>query len=348
MKVVHVINSMIVGGAEKLLHDVIIEFNRKGIEQHLVTLYGKGELFDKISGMVTHIDLSVTRWNFYFKAQLLKRYLKKIKPDIVHAHLFESMIVSRLACKRNFKLAFTYHGSLYTKASADFSKKWLAADKFTYNDRYKTIFVSNAIKDEICCSVQIKNNFKVIPNFADNCFKNIYSQKNSDELKIVSIGNLRAPKNHEFSVKALAELNNAKICFDIYGNGNKEQEINSIAKETNTKINIKKQQAITPELLNEYNLYLMPSTQEGMSVALIEALKTGMPCVLSDIPSFKETAGDAAKYFSLSSTAELKKIIGSILADKKTLDEMSKQSVRVAERYSIDNHVNQLLSFYQS
>ena len=99
MKILYIINSMIVGGAETLLRDTIIGINEKHpeIEVHLITLYGGGKQLEGINHIVKYKDLSVSKINFIFKSIELNKYIKKNKITLVHAHLcydFKSLCYS--------------------------------------------------------------------------------------------------------------------------------------------------------------------------------------------------------------------------------------------------------------
>ena len=44
-------------------------------------------------------------------------------------------------------------------------------------------------------------------------------------------------------------------------------------------------------------MYVFPSIDEGFGIPLIEALKLKVPVICSDIPIFREIAGDSVLYF---------------------------------------------------
>lgn len=70
-------------------------------------------------------------------------------------------------------------------------------------------------------------------------------------------------------------------------------------------------------LLAGCDLFCMPSRVEGFSVALVEALMTGLPVVLSDIPSFLETVNDGndGTIFPLGDVNALAERLEQLLAD---------------------------------
>ncbi|MDD1673250.1 MAG: glycosyltransferase family 4 protein [Methanomicrobiales archaeon] len=63
-----------------------------------------------------------------------------------------------------------------------------------------------------------------------------------------------------------------------------------------------------PDITEAYSgadLFFMPSHAEGMSIVLLEALSSGLPCVVRDIPEFREVLGPEGLYFSTTDEAAL-------------------------------------------
>lgn len=73
-----------------------------------------------------------------------------------------------------------------------------------------------------------------------------------------------------------------------------------------------------PQLLAGCDIFCMPSRVEGFSVALIEALMTRLPVILSDIPSFQETVnnGDDGLLFPLGDVTALAERLEQLLANQ--------------------------------
>jgi glycosyltransferase involved in cell wall biosynthesis len=68
------------------------------------------------------------------------------------------------------------------------------------------------------------------------------------------------------------------------------------------------------ELLSHATLFVLPSYIEGMSMALLEALSYGIPCIVSDIPENRSVSGDAAVYFPPRDVAALERVLTGALA----------------------------------
>jgi 1,2-diacylglycerol-3-alpha-glucose alpha-1,2-galactosyltransferase len=61
-----------------------------------------------------------------------------------------------------------------------------------------------------------------------------------------------------------------------------------------------------PDIVAAYSgadLFFMPSYAEGMSIVLLEALASGLPCVIRNIPEFTEVFGPEGLYFSTTDEA---------------------------------------------
>ncbi len=345
MRIVHIIDSLAVGGAEVLLVNSIMELERKYPEHTnmIVTLKSPGELIKTIENKVPYYNLGfkLTKLNHILK---LRKILKNFKADIVHTHLLDSTLACRLILPSNIKLASTYHNVVYDSKQVHFSKWRLLLDKATYSPSYYSIFVSEEVAKNIKRAINVKNNHDTIVNFASPAFKPSYTFHPGTTLKLVNVGNLKPNKNHELAINVMGKLKDLPVSLDIYGEGDRRDKLQNMINLLGANVILKGNQVISSGLLAKYDAFLMTSHNEGMPVSLIEALATGMPSLLKDLPMLRETCGDAALYFKWEKG--LIEMIDHILKNKNILEKLSEKAVERSSLYSVETYVSKLLGIY--
>lgn len=118
-----------------------------------------------------------------------------------------------------------------------------------------------------------------------------------DAVLLLSVGELNSGKNHRMVMEAFAKLDKDKndVYYMICGQGRLCEELLQYAK----KLGIDKRVRFTGYLENivaayqAADIFVFPSKREGMPVALIEAMASGLPCVVSDIRGNRELSIDS-------------------------------------------------------
>ena len=111
---------------------------------------------------------------------------------------------------------------------------------------------------------------------------------------LLSVGELNINKNHQIVLKALARLNDKTIHYVIAGQGDQKSSLTVLAKQ----LGIEKQLHLlgyrkdVAELYKAADVYLLPSIREGLNVSAIEAMASGLPCIVSDIRGNRDLIDD--------------------------------------------------------
>ena len=112
----------------------------------------------------------------------------------------------------------------------------------------------------------------------------------SDEIVIGMVGSLKPVKNHSFIIKVFKELtdrncnNNKLYRLIIVGDG----ELKQILEKQTESLGLLNKVIFTgvrqdiPNLLNAFDIFLLPSLYEGLPVSAVEAQASGLPCLLSN------------------------------------------------------------------
>ncbi|HSX33068.1 MAG TPA: glycosyltransferase family 1 protein [Candidatus Saccharimonadales bacterium] len=87
-------------------------------------------------------------------------------------------------------------------------------------------------------------------------------------------------------------------------------------------------------LYQSATMFAHAALHEGFGMPVLEAMSHGLPCVISDIPVFREVAGDAALYFDYQEPASVAKALASILEDPKTAQRLSTASKKRAASFT--------------
>lgn len=231
------------------------------------------------------------------------RRLRKIIVDnnaaIVHAHLFESTLIARLACPAKVKFIFTIH-NLLSKDAFEVNRFSLWVEKFTYKKRHTIIGVSAGVIKDYDKYIGVKGAAYVVYNYIeDKYFENGYMIRDQLEqsFRLVAVGNLRRQKNYENLLKAFELLRDYPVTLDIYGKGDLQAFLQEVINKNKLSVTLKGRIQNVADVLPLYDAYIMPSLFEGYGIAPMEAMAAGMPVLLSDIEVFKELAGKSPVYF---------------------------------------------------
>ncbi len=146
-----------------------------------------------------------------------------------------------------------------------------------------------------------------------------------DAVCLLSVGELSRRKNHQVVLQAVAMLQKRgwKAAYLICGQGAWKQKLERQAR----RLGISKYVTMTgyleavEELYQAADIFVFPSLQEGLPVALMEAMAAGLPCAVSDIRGNRELAGRYGKAadvrFSPTDAGGLANILETMIADPK-------------------------------
>jgi glycosyltransferase involved in cell wall biosynthesis len=102
------------------------------------------------------------------------------------------------------------------------------------------------------------------------------------------------------------------------------------------------------KMLSEIDIYAMPSRWEGFCLAVLEAMSLGNPCVLSDIPVFREVYGESALYHAVDDPDALAEQLRTLVADPEVYSEYEQRGTELSKTYSLDRTVTAYTEVYRS
>lgn len=347
--IAHIISNLGRGGAETMLVKTLKELPEY---LHLVILLDDDNQFENELDNVNIVCLNKPSMFSILTASIqLNKIIKKHKVALVHSHLPLCNFIARLATPRNIPLISTIHTSIRT--AKDY-KKWYIRylDKYTFLYRRSTIIAvsQNALDDYFSILKLNPGKSIVINSFVDlDQFTIKVSDKESSYFKVISTGSLREPKNQTYFLEAFKLLKNKNIELHIYGEGPLREKLQDMIDRGRLPVILKGQVSDVHLILPEYQLFAMSSTTEGFSVSVLEAMAVQLPLLLSDIPAFREQAGDCALYFDLNNTDDfVKKLI--LLKEftdlRKNLAEKAYE--RLTDKYTLKHFLKQIREIYNS
>ncbi|MRI80794.1 glycosyltransferase [Aerococcaceae bacterium DSM 109653] len=245
------------------------------------------------------IDFSRSIVNIFNHIKAYKQLVTLFKEnqyDFVHCHSPIGGVIGRLVAKKfGVPVIYTAHGFHFHNKSSWMSwklfypiEKWLSS----YTD---TLITINK-EDYQTAQDFLPKYLEYIPGVGlevDKFRQNLNSEStlkeelglSKDDFVILSVGELNKNKNHRAIIKALGLIQNPHIHYLVCGQGELKEELNQLAKEQQISGQVKFL-GFRDDIQNVFkgaDLFVFPSFREGLSVALMEAMASGLPVVCSDI-----------------------------------------------------------------
>lgn len=125
---------------------------------------------------------------------------------------------------------------------------------------------------------------------------------------VLSVGELSARKNHEQVIRALAHIRPLRAHYYVVGQGD-QTHLEKVIREEHmeSQVTLLGFRTDIADLLHAVDLFVLPSLQEGLPVALMEALAAGVPCLASRIRGNVDLQPYGVRYFDLKDQKSLER-----------------------------------------
>lgn len=115
----------------------------------------------------------------------------------------------------------------------------------------------------------------------------------ADAILMLSVGELSRRKNHQAAIRALAQTGRRDVHYLICGQGSCRRALEALINRLQLagQVHLAGFQEDPVKFYQCADIFVFPSLQEGMPVALMEAMAAGLPCIVSDIRGNRELIG---------------------------------------------------------
>jgi len=263
--------------------------------------------------------------------------------DLVHLHFPLPLGLGAVAVKRRkqWPLVVTVHGN------ADVYELPRALEPLTRAvlDRADVVVsVSEDLADYLRSNLGAHEVF-VVPNGVDTALLSPSFRPESDVVTLVSISRIVPRKNIPIlieAVESLAREGETRLRLAIAGTGPSEAEVARLASASTgaTRFHGFVDEAEKRKLLGQADVFVQLSTREGLSVATLEAMASGLVCLVSDRPGVREPVTPGVTGFLVpdpESVAGVKAVLRQLIDARDKLAEMKRAARRVVEqKYSLE------------
>jgi glycosyltransferase involved in cell wall biosynthesis len=113
-----------------------------------------------------------------------------------------------------------------------------------------------------------------------------------EDLRVISVARFAAPKDHETLLRAVAAAPN--VTLDLVGDGPEEDAAKRLAASLSLadRVRFLGRRTDVAELLAQAHLFALCSRSEGFPISTLEAMRAGLPVIVSNVGGAPEAVAD--------------------------------------------------------
>jgi glycosyltransferase involved in cell wall biosynthesis len=363
-RVLHVIDSLDLGGAQVVLLNLIRHADVRHHEIDVACLHGRGVYWRRLAaeGVRAH-SLSFHHYIPSYVPGLLWLMLTR-RYQIVHAHLLASNVIAKplaALCRVPVRINHDHCNDKSTDP-----RKWApAADKLTNRFSTHVIAVSDSTRRYVVDVEQVPpERVTTIHNGVDNtAFQPRPEQRAAarekwrlpaDAFVVAGIGRLTYQKNFALFLEIAAEVLRAhpQAFFVIAGTGEDEAALREQAQRLGIaeRVRFLGYVAEMTKLYPAVDMLLLTSRYEGLPITILEAMAVGVPIVSSDLDGVQEILGDDedAALVTPGDAAAFVGRIGTLISEPARAERYAAAALgKVRARYSAEAMTREVESIYE-
>lgn len=361
MRILHIIDSLEMGGAENVLIGLAGGQRKKGHKVTVLQLLKakNSTVASKMIASDVKVDWLQERGSVYNPILIFKISSRLKYYDIVHVHLFPALYWVAIA--KGLSLSKT--PMVYTEHSTDNKRRKNKVLHFidgkVYQHGYKMI---------VACAKKVLEKYrKAFPHVSHVCYVNngIDTQHFRDALPyskqellgiddscfvVTMVARFMSMKRQDTVVEAISLL--PEKIHAVFVGGSEEDRgvarIKSLAERKGVlnRVHFLYSRKDVPRILKSSDVVVMASDYEGLSLSSIEGMAAGKPLVATDVDGLREVVDGAGLLFENRNSKELAEILLQLAEDKVYYDNIALRCVERAVNYDVKEMVQKYLNIY--
>ncbi|MEM9226502.1 MAG: glycosyltransferase family 4 protein, partial [Verrucomicrobiota bacterium] len=177
----------------------------------------------------------------------------------------------------------------------------------------------------------------------------------TDDPQLIFVGNFEyAYKGLDVLIKAMGILKHQghSMCLKVLGDGNTRQSIEALARTQGVADQVRflgrvpSGETVNREL-DSADVFVLPSRQEGLPRAMVEAMARGLPCLSTKVGGIPELLGEEAMVPPNDASA-LAEALAKLTSDADRLTAESERNLNRAHDFLANDKAAQRLGFYRT
>lgn len=298
IRVIHCVGQLGMGGAETLIVNAFKYIDRDHFQFDFLVFNEQQGFYDdevrKLGGNIYYLS-SLSKVGVYQYIKQLKKFFRQEQPDVVHSHMdWLGGFISYAAKQSGVKNVIVHSHANQKLFDSNIISKLL----ITFN---KYLIYRNANQCLACSKIAgtslFMKEFQVLFNGIDTQkyihpnLKKIQELREElrikdDDIILGTVGSMTINKNHIFLLDIMAELKKTSNTYKLVlvGNGAEYANLKQKVKELDLMDDVVFTgiRSEIPELMNIFDIFLLPSITEGLGIVLVEAQVSGLACIVSN------------------------------------------------------------------
>jgi glycosyltransferase involved in cell wall biosynthesis len=282
-------------------------------------------------------------------------YAGVMRPDVLHIHAIGPAIVTPIARLLGLRVVVTNHGPDYDRDKWGRFPKWVLRTGESLGMRCANarIAISHVIEQLI--NTKYGRDADLIPNGAVP----VTLQTETAEIErfglqpgryFIHVGRIVPEKRSLDLIKAFAIARPPGWKLLLVGKGGDDEyslEVAAAAERHGVVMAGFQRGATLAQLYTHAGAFVLPSSHEGLPIALLEALSYGLPALASDIPANLEVGLNRSCYFPMGDVEDLAVRLAALAAEPSDDAERDRRRRWVTERYDWSRIAQQTREVYE-
>lgn len=372
MKVLHVITTLSVGGAESMLRNVVLGLDRQRYQSQVLSLTGKDPVGVELEAREVRVTALHGRGGLLLPQQLgaARRTLEEWQPDVIHAWMYHANVVAQwLAAHerapRRAALITSVRGALNAPGSQKLMLRLVRRVDALLSSRADAIIFNSrvAARQHVALGYAAKSVVVVANGFDTARFRpqlELRARLRGElgfgaRTAVGVVARFDPLKGHHLFLEAAAELarRGDGCVFVLVGRGcdasNETLRRWIVQFGLTDRVRLLGERSDVAAVVNALDFVVCPSLSESFPNAVGEAMACGRPCIVTDVGDCAHLVGDTGWVVPPQDAAALASAIQAVAAlseqERQLMGERAR--VRIEAQFALPAVVAQYAALYE-